>query len=83
MRRLIDRWLPMPHLDHPWPEQRFDGPPQGKGPLRGSAARWDLCGGTGSTSVHRDRSIVLVTLTIGADVEEVNSAAQRPMEHRL
>jgi group II intron reverse transcriptase/maturase len=34
MRRLVDRWLPMPHLDHPWPEQRFDGRTQGKSPVR-------------------------------------------------
>lgn len=34
MRRLVDRWLPMPHPEHPWPEQRFDGRTQGKSPVR-------------------------------------------------
>jgi RNA-directed DNA polymerase len=30
MSRLADRWLPRPHILHPWPEQRFDARTQGR-----------------------------------------------------
>jgi RNA-directed DNA polymerase len=34
MSRLADRWLPQPHVQHPWPEQRFDARTQGRSPVR-------------------------------------------------
>jgi RNA-directed DNA polymerase len=34
MSRLADRWLPRPHILHPWPEQRFDARTQGRSPVR-------------------------------------------------
>jgi RNA-directed DNA polymerase len=34
MSRLADRWLPRPHIVHPWPEHRFDARTQGKSPVR-------------------------------------------------
>jgi group II intron reverse transcriptase/maturase len=34
MSRLADRWLPRPHILHPWPEQRFDVRTQGRSPVR-------------------------------------------------
>jgi hypothetical protein len=43
------RWLPAPHISHPWPEQRFDACARGKSPVR-SATRWDLCGGVGQSA---------------------------------
>jgi len=34
MSRLADRWLPQPHILHPWPNARFDARTQGKSPVR-------------------------------------------------
>ena len=34
MRRLADRWLPKPRIQHPWPEARFDAKTQGRSPVR-------------------------------------------------
>ena len=34
MRRLRDRWLPMPRAVHPWPDARFDARTQGRSPVR-------------------------------------------------
>jgi len=34
MSRLADRWLPRPHILHPWPEERFDAITQGRSPVR-------------------------------------------------
>ncbi|MGN6169278.1 MAG: reverse transcriptase domain-containing protein, partial [Solirubrobacteraceae bacterium] len=34
MRRLRDRWLPMPRAVHPWPDVRFDARTQGRSPVR-------------------------------------------------
>jgi len=34
MRRLADRWLPLPQILHPWPEQRFAATTQGRSPVR-------------------------------------------------
>jgi RNA-directed DNA polymerase len=34
MSRLVDRWLPQPHIVHPWPEQRFDARTQGRSLVR-------------------------------------------------
>ena len=34
MSRFADRWLPQPHILHPWPEQRFDARTQGRSPVR-------------------------------------------------
>ena len=34
MRRLADRWLPLPEVLHPWPEQRFAAITQGRSPVR-------------------------------------------------
>jgi RNA-directed DNA polymerase len=34
MSRFADRWLPPPHILHPWPEQRFDAKTQGRSPVR-------------------------------------------------
>ena len=34
MRRLVQRWLPVPRILHPWPEQRFDERIRGKSPVR-------------------------------------------------
>jgi len=34
MSRLADRWLPQPHILHPWPERRFDARTQGRSPVR-------------------------------------------------
>ena len=31
---LVDRWLPRPHILHPWPNQRFDVTTQGKSRMR-------------------------------------------------
>ena len=33
-RRLADRWLPPPHILHPWPGVRFDARTQGRSPVR-------------------------------------------------
>ena len=33
MSRLADRWLPQPHIQHPWPERRFDARTQGRSPV--------------------------------------------------
>ena len=32
--RLADRWLPLPRILHPWPEQRFAAITQGRSPVR-------------------------------------------------
>ncbi|MGZ6639381.1 MAG: reverse transcriptase domain-containing protein, partial [Solirubrobacteraceae bacterium] len=32
--RLADRWLPQPHILHPWPGARFDAKTQGRSPVR-------------------------------------------------
>ena len=34
MDRLADRWLPLPRILHPWPEQRFAAITQGRSPVR-------------------------------------------------
>lgn len=34
MRRLADRWLPPPRIQHPWPDARFDAKTQGRSPVR-------------------------------------------------
>jgi RNA-directed DNA polymerase len=34
MSRLADRWLPIPRVLHPWPEQRFAATTQGRSPVR-------------------------------------------------
>ena len=34
MRRLRDRWLPMPRAVHPWPDARLDARTQGRSPVR-------------------------------------------------
>ena len=34
MSRLADRWLPLPRVLHPWPEQRFAANTQGRSPVR-------------------------------------------------
>jgi RNA-directed DNA polymerase len=34
MARLIDHWLPVPHICHPYPEERLAGMLQGKSPVR-------------------------------------------------
>jgi RNA-directed DNA polymerase len=34
MSRLADRWLPLPRVLHPWPEQRFAAITQGRSPVR-------------------------------------------------
>ena len=34
MSRLADRWLPIPRVLHPWPEQRFAAITQGRSPVR-------------------------------------------------
>ena len=34
MERLADRWLPLPRILHPWPEQRFTAITQGRSPVR-------------------------------------------------
>jgi hypothetical protein len=33
MRRLRERWLPLPQIAHPWPEGRFDARTQGRSPV--------------------------------------------------
>jgi len=32
--RLASRWLPTPHIQHPWPDVRFDAKTQGRSPVR-------------------------------------------------
>ena len=34
MRRIADRWLPRPRIQHPWPTTRFDARTQGRSPVR-------------------------------------------------
>lgn len=34
MAKLVDRWLPLARVSHPWPEARFDARTQGKSPVR-------------------------------------------------
>jgi group II intron reverse transcriptase/maturase len=34
MDRLVERWLPLPRILHPWPEQRFAAITQGRSPVR-------------------------------------------------
>ena len=34
MRRIADRWLPQPRVQHPWPTTRFDARTQGRSPVR-------------------------------------------------
>ena len=34
MWRIIDRWLPHAHIQHPWPPTRFDARTQGRSPVR-------------------------------------------------
>jgi RNA-directed DNA polymerase len=34
MRRLVARWLPSAHIQHPWPNVRFDARTQGRSPVR-------------------------------------------------
>jgi RNA-directed DNA polymerase len=34
MDRLVERWLPLPRILHPWPEQRFAANTQGRSPVR-------------------------------------------------
>lgn len=44
MRRLTARWLPVPTIQHPWPDQRFLVTARARAQC-GKPARWDLCGG--------------------------------------
>jgi RNA-directed DNA polymerase len=34
MHPIADRWLPRPHILHPWPDPRFDARTQGRSPVR-------------------------------------------------
>jgi group II intron reverse transcriptase/maturase len=34
MNRVLRRWLPTPHITHPWPEQRFGAITRGRSPVR-------------------------------------------------
>jgi group II intron reverse transcriptase/maturase len=34
LERLAERWLPLPRILHPWPEQRFNASTQGRSPVR-------------------------------------------------
>lgn len=34
MKRLADRWIPRPRIQHPWPGVRFDARTQGRSPVR-------------------------------------------------
>jgi RNA-directed DNA polymerase len=34
MKRLADRWIPRPRIQHPWPSVRFDAKTQGRSPVR-------------------------------------------------
>jgi RNA-directed DNA polymerase len=34
MRRIAERWLPLPRIQHPWPTTRFDARTQGRSPVR-------------------------------------------------
>ncbi|MGO9902988.1 MAG: hypothetical protein ACLP0J_25625 [Solirubrobacteraceae bacterium] len=34
MARIVDRWLPQPRIQHPWPTTRFDAKTQGRSPVR-------------------------------------------------
>jgi RNA-directed DNA polymerase len=34
MRRIIERWLPLPRVAHPWPQVRFDVRTQGRSRVR-------------------------------------------------
>jgi group II intron reverse transcriptase/maturase len=34
MRRIVDRWLPLARIQHPWPTTRFDARTQGRSPVR-------------------------------------------------
>jgi RNA-directed DNA polymerase len=34
MKRLADRWIPVPRIQHPWPNVRFDAKTQGRSPVR-------------------------------------------------
>jgi RNA-directed DNA polymerase len=34
MDRLVERWLPLERISHPWPEQRFAAITQGRSPVR-------------------------------------------------
>ena len=34
LRRLAERWLPMPRIQHPWPTVRFDANTRGRSPVR-------------------------------------------------
>jgi len=34
MRRVVDRWLPPPRIQHPWPDARFDARTRGRSPVR-------------------------------------------------
>jgi RNA-directed DNA polymerase len=34
MRRIADHWLPIPRIQHPWPDERFDAKTQGRSPVR-------------------------------------------------
>ena len=34
MRRIADAWIPRAQIQHPWPNERFDGRTQGRSPVR-------------------------------------------------
>jgi len=34
MRRIANRWLPKPRIQHPWPNARYDAKTQGRSPVR-------------------------------------------------
>jgi len=34
MRTIADAWIPRAHVQHPWPNERFDGRTQGRSPVR-------------------------------------------------
>jgi hypothetical protein len=44
LHRLVERWIPVPHVVHPYPMQRFDATHPRRERMRRSA-RTDLCGG--------------------------------------
>lgn len=34
MKKLADRWVPKPRIQHPWPDARFDATTRGRSPVR-------------------------------------------------
>ena len=44
IKPILDRWIPVPRILHPYPMDRFDARIQGRSRMR-RCARTDLCGG--------------------------------------